>query len=140
MGASFVSLPAHRRHTNPRGKPETSQTIARTQTQRIAAAARTANRIVIADTDAFATESWQDRYLEVLPAFGYPRAHLYLFTQPDIPFVQDGTRDGEHVRLAMSGRIEARLQSEHLPFARISGTRGERVETATRAIAALVRA
>src|SRR6185436_18227497 len=64
------------------------------------AAARQANRILICDTDAFATTIWHQRYLGYKSAEvesianSHRRPDLYLLTDVETPFVQDGTRDG----------------------------------------------
>ena len=67
------------------------------------ALARQANRILISDTDALATGIWHERYLskksaEVEAIAASHRHDLYLLTDCDLPFVQDGLRDGESIR------------------------------------------
>ena len=74
------------------------------------AAARQADRVLICDTPAFATSLWHERYLgrlspEVEAIAASYRYELYLLTDVDIPFVQDGTRDGEHIRHGMHRRF-----------------------------------
>lgn len=60
-------------------------------------------KYIFQDTDALATSVWHQRYtnsksttVEKLALSNL--ANLYLLTAPDVPFVQDGTRDGELVR------------------------------------------
>ena len=77
--------------------------IATEQSRREDWAARTANRLLVCDTDAFATSIWHQRYLgrreATVEAIAALRHYdLYLLTDVDIPFVQDGFRDGEHIR------------------------------------------
>jgi HTH-type transcriptional repressor of NAD biosynthesis genes len=108
--------------------------IARVQYERESAAARTANRVLICDTDALATQVWQERYTAVPATFHYPRAAVYLLTSPDVAFMQDGTRDGEHVREWMTGRLEQTLRAEHLPFVRIAGDWDQRSAAAIQAV------
>jgi NadR type nicotinamide-nucleotide adenylyltransferase len=66
---------------------------------------------VVCGTDALATVAWWERYLglgadEALAFARTNLADLYLVTDPaDVDFVQDGIRDGEHVRLAMHTRF-----------------------------------
>jgi len=96
-------------------------------------AARRANRILICDTDAFATGVWHRRYtgerspeVEAIVA-RHRRPDLYLLTDIGTPFVQDGTRDGEHVREWMHDVFAEELRARGLPFRRVRGTRGERL-------------
>jgi HTH-type transcriptional repressor of NAD biosynthesis genes len=108
--------------------------IARVQDGRIEAAALASDRLVIADTDAFSTELWCERYLNAPVTYGYRHADLYLFTQLDVPFVQDGTRDGQHIRSWMTARFAERLRDENRRFVTIAGPHEERLATAIRAI------
>ena len=61
--------------------------------------AKTANRVLICDTDVLATCIWQERYMGAwspeVEKIAKQRTHdLYLLTDCDIPFAQDGLRDG----------------------------------------------
>ena len=64
----------------------------------------------VCDTDALATGIWHERYVGTrLPsveqlAASRPPA-LYVLTSDDIPFVQDGLRDGEQLRGWMTQRF-----------------------------------
>ena len=107
------------------------------------AAARQADRVLICDTPAFATSLWHERYLGALSpeveAVAAPyRYDLYLLTDVDIPFVQDGTRDGEHIRHGMHRRFVEWLTGHGLPFTTLSGPLGDRLQTATRLVDALL--
>ena len=55
---------------------------------------------------------------------------LYLLTDVDIPFVQDGTRDGERIRHAMHKRFMEELTKRSKPFEVLSGTPEQRVAKA----------
>jgi NadR type nicotinamide-nucleotide adenylyltransferase len=117
--------------------------IAREQARREDAAAREANRLLVCDTDAFATVIWHERYVgrrsaEVEAARASRPIDLYLLTDIDIPFVQDGTRDGEHIRAWMHGRFRAALEEQGRPFAVVSGAHAERLRTAVDLIDARV--
>jgi NadR type nicotinamide-nucleotide adenylyltransferase len=96
-------------------------------------AARNANKILICDTDAFTTSIWHRRYIgarspEVERIAARHRRHdLYLLTDIGTPFVQDGTRDGEHVRGWMHETFVAELRAQGRPYRPASGTRGERL-------------
>jgi nicotinamide riboside kinase len=117
--------------------------IAREQCRREDAAARTANRVLICDTDAFATAIWYERYLHTAsPAIeaiaAARRPHLYLLTGIDMPFVQDGTRDGERIRPWMHERFLKVIEAQRLPSVLLSGSLEERLPAAIAAIDALV--
>ncbi|MGN6238771.1 MAG: AAA family ATPase [Cellulosimicrobium cellulans] len=85
--------------------------VAREQARREdAAAAVSPVPLVVCDTDVLATTLWHERYVghrsptvESLAAARRP--DLYVLTGDEIPFVQDGLRDGEHVRHAMQDRF-----------------------------------
>lgn len=96
-------------------------------------AARRANRVLICDTDAFATSIWHRRYMgarspevEAIAA-GHRRPDLYILTDIDTPFEQDGTRDGEHVREWMHEVFVEELRAQGRHFRAVSGTRDERL-------------
>ncbi len=117
--------------------------IAREQCRLEDAAARRANRVLICDTDAFATTIWHERYLgfpspEVQAIANARRYHLYLLTNADIPFVQDGTRDGEHIRLAMHARFKEALEASGRPYLLLSGPHEARLHTAVAAVDRIV--
>ena len=91
--------------------------------------------LVIADTDAFATSLWHERYIgETSPgvvALAATRVpDLYLLTGDEIPFVQDGLRDGEHIRHAMQQRFREELGSQSAPWVELRGSCAERLAAA----------
>jgi len=95
--------------------------------------AETCREFLICDTDAFATSVWFTRYVggrservEQLAEDRHP--HLYIVTDPDIPFVQDGTRDGEHIRQWMHSYLLERLSATGREFIVVRGTRDERID------------
>lgn len=109
--------------------------IAQEQTRRAEVAARDANRVLIEDTNAFATRLWHRRYVgheseAVRAAADGARCDLYLLTGDEIPFVQDGLRDGEHVRHAMHGWFEDALRSQPVPWLLLRGPHAERLAAA----------
>ena len=55
---------------------------------------------------------------------------LYLLTDVDIPFVQDGTRDGEHIREHMHQRFLSELERLKKPFFVLSGSLEARLRVA----------
>jgi len=62
-------------------------------------------------------------------AGAYP-ADLYLLTGDETPFVQDGLRDGEHIRHEMHAWFMDALQKQDAPWELISGDQKSRVEQA----------
>lgn len=113
--------------------------IAQEQTRREDAAARHANRVLVCDTNAFATALWHRRYVgyvapEVEALGSAARCDLYLLTGDEIPFVQDGLRDGEHIRHAMHGWFETSLASQPVPWTLLRGSPTERRAAAVAAI------
>lgn len=133
-GREFSDAAGHTIERPHAWRPEDFAAIAGEQERRIGNASRSANRLVICDTDALATQVWQERYLGEQVHYPYPRAHLYLLTDPGIPFVQDGTRDGERYRAWMTQRFRDVLAAEGLPFSEISGGREARRGAAIEAI------
>jgi NadR type nicotinamide-nucleotide adenylyltransferase len=117
--------------------------IASGQQQREDRAARTANRVLLCDTNAFATGTWHERYLgrrspEVDAIGRRDKVDLYLLAEPDFPFVQDGWRDGESIRDWMHGRFVEQLERSPTPLVRLKGTPQQRMDTASAAVEALL--
>ena len=118
--------------------------IATRQQQREDRAARTANRVLLCDTNAFATGTWHERYLgrrsaEVDAIGARDNVDLYLLAEPDFPFVQDGWRDGESVRDWMHGRFVEQLKYAAVPVVHLKGSVEERLERAAAAVDAVLR-
>jgi len=117
--------------------------IAETQHACIDRLARSADRIIFSDTDALATGVWHERYVGArspsVEAFAAAhRPDLYLLTGDEIPFVQDGLRDGEHLRRGMHGRFEEILASQPVPYAILRGTHEKRLEEAIELVEAIL--
>jgi len=113
--------------------------IALEQRRREELAARTAKRTLICDTNAFATGIWFERYHksrnETVDQIGSKsKAGLYLLTAPDVPFVQDGFRDGEKIREWMDQRFLEQLQQTNKTRIRIEGPFSDRHLRAIEAI------
>jgi NadR type nicotinamide-nucleotide adenylyltransferase len=101
--------------------------------------ARDANRALICDTDVLSTGIWHERYMafrstEVEAIAVEHRHDLYLLTDCDLPFEQDGLRDGESIREWMTLRFEQVLSERHLPWVKISGVGAERLVAAIREV------
>ena len=120
--------------------------IAREQARREAAASRTGAPVLICDTDAFATAIWHERYRgersAQVDAVGVSAPyHLYLLTHhDDVPFHQDGLRDGEHLRAWMTARFVERLQETGRRWRWARGAREAREASALAEIDALLAA
>jgi HTH-type transcriptional regulator, transcriptional repressor of NAD biosynthesis genes len=117
--------------------------IAREQNRREDRTAREAGPVLLCDTDSFATGVWHHRYVgrrsaevEALSA-GRRYAH-HLLTDVDIPFVQDGLRDGEAIRTRMHGLFVERMNEAGRPFTIVSGSVADRMEKAVAVIRDIV--
>ncbi len=110
--------------------------IAQTQCDRESAGARTANRILICDTDAFATTVWYRRYFETRSpeveaiVAKQKGPDLYLLTDINIPFQPDNIRDGEGIRTWMHQTFLEELAKQQRPFVLLSGPHEERLACA----------
>jgi NadR type nicotinamide-nucleotide adenylyltransferase len=118
--------------------------IATEQARREDEAARLANRVLICDTNAFATMLWHRRYmrshsLAVEEIARRSRCDLYLLTGDEIPFVQDGLRDGEHLRHDMHRWFEETLSAQSVPWHILRGAHEKRMADAIRLISSLFR-
>jgi NadR type nicotinamide-nucleotide adenylyltransferase len=99
--------------------------------------------LLICDTDALATAIWHERYMgerspEVESMARARHYDLYILTGCEIPFVQDGIRDGENIRQWMTGRFEEELDREKRTWIKVSGTPEERLQAAIAAVDALL--
>jgi nicotinamide riboside kinase len=88
--------------------------------------------LVVCDNDLLAVAVWHLRYV------GEPAPHLlarveppilYVLTTPDgVPFVQDGLRDGEHVRAPMTEWFREALAAQPAPWIEAVPDRRGRVD------------
>jgi len=109
--------------------------IAREQARIEDLGALVADRLLVCDTDSFATEIWHERYMgtpsaEVAEVAAGRKCDLYLLTGVDIPFVQDGYRDGENVRDWMHRRFREELERRGKPYVLLEGDRKTRLSRA----------
>jgi HTH-type transcriptional repressor of NAD biosynthesis genes len=102
-------------------------------------ASRYSGPILVCDTDVLATAVWHERYMgsqsqaiETMAATRRP--DLYVLTSDDIPFVQDGMRDGGHIRGWMTERFREVLDSAETPWVEVRGSRRKRIAVAVQAI------
>jgi HTH-type transcriptional repressor of NAD biosynthesis genes len=113
--------------------------IAREQNRQEEEFARQANKLLICDTNAFATTLWHRRYMgfdspEVAAVAAQCPCHLYLLTGDEIPFVQDGTRDGKHLRHEMQGWFRDALARQSVPWQELHGSPEARLQEALQLI------
>ena len=118
------------------------EAIAACQTADEDQAARDGGPVVFADTDAFATAVWHERYTgswDPAIAGPLPPRDLYLLTEAaDVPFEQDGIRDGEHLRTWMTERFRALLTAGDVPWLALAGPPAVRLALAAAAVDALL--
>lgn len=91
--------------------------------------------VIICDTNATATEVWQRRYIgkntpEMKTIAGRDKVDLYIITGDEIPFVQDGGRDGEHLRHTMHKWFVRRVRQSGVPYMIVTGSRDKRLHLA----------
>jgi HTH-type transcriptional regulator, transcriptional repressor of NAD biosynthesis genes len=104
--------------------------IGKAQHAMIDAAAPWAGPLLLSDTDALMTAAWSEMLLgtRIEALMHFPKADLYLLMEPDIPWVDDGTRyfasDAE--RRKFCALVERILADANVPFQRISGSWAQR--------------
>lgn len=109
--------------------------IAAVQTQQEEAAARAGSPLLVCDTDSFATQVWERRYLgeqsRNAAAIEVPCHDVYFVTDHvDVPFVQDGLRDGKHIRGDMTRWFLDALTATGRSWVLLTGSLDERVNLA----------
>ncbi len=109
--------------------------IGRLQQQYERSIAERSNGLIVCDTNATATELWQRRYMgrttaEMRRIAAHDTATLYIITGDEIPFVQDGIRDGEHIRHRMHTWFETRIRKTDVAHITVRGNREQRLATA----------
>ena len=95
-----------------------------------------ANRLLICDTDPLATHIWHRRYCHEYSAaveriVDSRQYDLYILTMPDFGFIQDGTREGEQIRLEMHQWFLEVLRQKQKPYILASGKHEQRMVIAT---------
>jgi len=102
-----------------------------------------ANRLLICDTDPLATHIWHRRYMgvyspEVEQIADSRHYDLYILTAPDFAFVQDGTREGEHIRLEMHQWFIEVLSKKGKRYITVRGSHKQRISDAIAALEPLL--
>lgn len=117
------------------------ETVVRRQNADEQRAARAGGPVLVCDTDALATTVWQQRYrgrttrqVHELASSIPPRALYLLTSDTDVPFHDDGLRDGEHLRPWMTGRFREVLGAQPVPWLELHGDRGTRLAAALAAV------
>ncbi|MGW0365610.1 AAA family ATPase [Streptomyces sp. NPDC002990] len=114
--------------------------IARRQDAEEERAARLGSPVLFCDTDSFATGVWHERYTgsrseEVERIAALARRDLYLLTDDaDVPFEDDGLRDGPQLRPWMTGRFREELARTGKRFLLVRGDREARLAAAVAAV------
>jgi NadR type nicotinamide-nucleotide adenylyltransferase len=104
-----------------------------------AALRRCPTPVLVCDTDVLATALWHERYVGERAArierraLQHPPA-LYVLSGDEIPFVQDGTRDGEHIRHRMQERFRRALAAQPVPWLEVHGDVPTRVAASLPAV------
>ena len=91
--------------------------------------------VIVCDTNAVATELWQRRYMGRTTApmrriAACDKVDLYIITGDEIPFVQDGIRDGQHIRHQMHRWFLAHIKKSGVPYIVVSGDPKTRLQSA----------
>ena len=99
--------------------------------------------VLVCDTDVLATALWHERYVgtpapRILERSAGHAPDLYLLTGDEILFVQDGLRDGEHLRNAMQERFRQALEEQDAPWLEVRGSVTARVEASVPAVRAAI--
>lgn len=96
----------------------------------VQAVAATGERLALLDTDPLMTTAWAQMLFGEVPnaLLDYPKADLYLLFDPDVPWIEDGTRlfGSAASRARLAALAEDVLVQTGVPYARISGTWAQR--------------
>lgn len=100
---------------------------------------KVANKLLICDTDAFATGIWHEKYMgfvseEVKQLYKNRKYDLYIVTDPQTPYAKDEIRVGEDSRLWMHKRFIDELEKERKKYMIVKGSRDERTQKAVESI------
>jgi HTH-type transcriptional repressor of NAD biosynthesis genes len=98
-----------------------------------------ANRFLFVDTDVEITKLFSDYYFRKTPAFppwveSANKFDLYIFTDTDVPYVEDPQRDSEHMREIFKEKLLSILDGKKSDYTIISGGWEERFQQAILAI------
>jgi NadR type nicotinamide-nucleotide adenylyltransferase len=88
--------------------------------------ARTANKLLVCDTDLMTTQTWAELYNVRCPAWIATQSwnskyHLHLLLTPDVPWINDGTRIFPHLRKKHFHIIKRELDNRKWRYEIING-------------------
>ena len=117
--------------------------IAHLQQSYEAAIAVRSRGVIVCDTNTVATELWQRRYLGETTSHMHEiaskdKVDLYVITGDEIPFVQDGIRDGEHIRHEMHQWFLEHIAATGVPFIVVTGSVEERLAATEQAVQEMI--
>ena len=100
---------------------------------------KVANKVLICDTDAFATAIWHEKYLgstseEVKKLYKDRNYDLYILTDPKTPYAKDEIRVGEDSRQWMHDRFVAELKKQAKKYIVVTGDVKQRLKIAIETI------
>ena len=106
--------------------------------------AKRSDGVIVCDTNVVATELWQRRYMgnitkKMHEIAKHDKADLYIITGDEIPFVQDGIRDGEHIRHRMHRWFIRHIEKTGVPYIIVTGTPEERLKIAAKAARKMIK-
>lgn len=101
------------------------------------------NGVLICDTNAFATRLWHKRYVNkwspgVNRIAKDDKVDLYIITGDEIPYEQDGIRDGESIRHDMQQQFRDEIKKTNIPYIEVRGSVKERIKQSDKAIKKVV--
>lgn len=100
---------------------------------------RTANKLLICDTNLLVIKIWQEYkygkcYQEILDQVALSRYDLYLLTYIDVPWENDPQRENPGLRRFFFDLFKRELETRDLKFIEVRGGLGQRSQTAIKAI------
>lgn len=101
------------------------------------------NGLLLCDTNALATHVWHRRYTgtytDSLKHYLTKPYALYIITAPDIPFEQDGTRDGnDEIRQQMHEWFIEEVKKSGASYIVVKGTHSNRLRASVKKIDAII--
>lgn len=118
--------------------------IAKLQNQFEDQCAMNTNKVLICDTNSWVTNQWHNRYMtkESEKVLSYSKGRhydLYILTGDEIPFVQDGIRNGEDIRHQMHQTFLKKLRKNYNTiFIPVAGDQLSRLESSIHVIDSLI--
>lgn len=100
--------------------------IGKAQTERVKSKLKTANKVLICDTDLITTQIYSQKYLHAVPSILKElekeiKYDLYCLLDIDVPWVADGLRDLGHERKEMFDLFKTELDKRNINYSLISG-------------------